>query len=352
MNFVARLNASGETKLAGKWITFVKLRQPDQWLVQHDDGWLSQLVSVHRVEAGSVRTLSVVAIPTGDVLDPCRVAVHICQVSGTCYFNAAVNQCCLGTRMARLTLKAVRAQVALCTEAERRTFFEDALDLSACPAQFTRLDVLRLLYALVSPLSPTKLAADLVGTKPQYNVTAEAIYALGFRRRASGDPGDQEVGHEGGDTAAALQALFGQLGIGWYGLSGQSQDPDVVALPVTSNRRTTVRVKGSPYDLQSCAILLIFSRTEQHAVTGFFCGKRPYICDSSVGVVVPFDWPSWTGKYKPKAMAEAFREQFNYHARQTPGQLTLDPKLVEIEYGLYVRRAAAEAPPAKKPRLT
>ena len=227
--WLVHLNATSETKVTGKWIDFWRLKYPDQWLVQHHDGYERQLVSVHRVEAGSVRTLSVVVMPSFDVFDTCRVAIHVCQTSGTCYFHTAVNMCCLGTEMARLTMKGIEAQVALCTEAERKLFFEEGLNLTVCPASFTKLDVLRLLYALVSPLSPTKLAADIVATQTNYNVMAEAIYALGFRSRTrDNNPEYLRVGHVGGQVDDALGQLFLLLGISFGAEHRYPANPDVI----------------------------------------------------------------------------------------------------------------------------
>lgn len=355
---LARLNRSDQTKLAGQYITFLKLRQPNQWLVQHDEEWLGQLLSVHVVEPGSVRTVSVMHVKYSEPWDPCHVAVNVCQVSGTCYFNTAINQLCLGNQLARLTLDAVHAQVALCTEAQQKSFFRDPLDLTVCPAQFTRLDVLRLLYALVCPASPTKLAAGIFGTKPQYNVTAEAIYAVGHRRRAANNAGTADVGSAGGDPAAALADLMKMLGIrayihiGLLPMVGHHKDDVDVLLYGASER--TVRHNGHLYDLDTCAVT-VYTDGEAHSMTGFICEGTGMVCESNTGAVVPFDWLRWLRRHvtAPRKTAKAFSDVWLDTAQRLGLQEGLPFERVtslDLMYGVYVKRAA-ESPAAKRQRV-
>ena len=97
-----------------------------------------------------------------------------------------------------------------------------------------------------------------------------------------------------------------------------------------------MRAHGSRYVLQSCALLLV-SDTDLHSVTGFFCRGEPYICDSDLGIVVPFDWLKWTRRRDRTRMTKSYRRRFDYHAKQTLGY-TSRVKMVQIHFCLFVKK--------------
>lgn len=257
-----------------------------------------------------------------DTSTRCEIVGVIRQLSGTCYFNAAINILCLGARTSKQVLSAILLQISYLPYLAKMKFYQTPLDLNQCPSQFSWLDTLRLFYAIISRDSPTKLTAAPVNTS--YNITAEAIYASEFRRRTLSN----NMAHEGGHTQDSVLHLLKRLGIICL------EDPhDLRAIPISvkmilkSNPQLRVLRAGHVnYVLDCCCVRMSYERGDGHVMAAIYCDGRPTLVDSATGTGLMFPWDSTSEQ-------ELTRFLRLHEQAHTEDKLHKATK----EYGLYVR---------------
>lgn len=294
---IESMQRSGQKSLESDGLKVVQQR-PGTWLVQKRlpvSAWArlsgqrgkSQVEMVKQTASG-LAVVSCHLYQAGYQLSSCVVAGVIRQLSGTCYFNTAVNQLCLGVLTSQLVLHAIQAQVTAMTDEQKMLFYDIPLDFTACPLKFTWLDTIRLFYALTSQDSPTKL--EDVSITPGFNVMAQAIYASGHRNKNNT--------HEGGDALDALQSLLGKLDITFcvvYEEQGAirvvkstATDPQVL-ITLDFRGQRTLTFNNSQYVLDSGGLAFILGKGG-HAVTGVFCDGAPMVVETNSGLVIPVQW--------------------------------------------------------------
>ena len=290
------MDEAGLKRLVGETLSVLKLKGVGSWLFQQKLGAVAQTATVVRVREGVLLEVSSKYFRNGPVLDPCDVALVLTQVTGTCYFNAAIHMLCLGPQSGSRVLRAVYGQVKLLSKAEQDVFETQPINLSTCPAKFSWLDVLRVFYAVLVPDSPSRWHDNpLNNMEAAWNLPAEIIYTVGHRRRHKTNAGTKQVGTEGGYSLEALTDLCGRLGIS----CGPQPPAEFLTMKYSyvderiDFTPETIRRLEPEYALDSCGIVISYTeggrRMGMHAISGTFCEGNPIMVDSH-GLMARCDW--------------------------------------------------------------
>ena len=279
-------------------VRFTRLPGENCWAVQRPlvRGWFAAnkvLVQVIRVDRFlHVSELIATRVYTsGYKLNPCYARGVILQLSGTCYFNTVINQLCLSQRTSSIILAAMKNHVSSLSPEEQHEFYNVPLSLDVCPASFTWLHTLRVMYAIICPNGPTMLASRVNGIKPKYNIIQKMVYASGERQLGESATGGLPVG--------ALKNLLRKLGIPFGELSYEMpfppSKPDILAhsYPDTpENIKREVLHQGELYDVDSCAIAATNKRKVMsgHAMAGILCNGEASIVESNTGATLEGNW--------------------------------------------------------------
>ena len=290
-NLITKEYANGSIK-------FTRLPGLNCWAVQRPlvRGWFAAnkvLVQVIRVD----RLLHVSELiatrvyKSGYKLNTCYARGVILQLSGTCYFNTVINQLCLSQRTSSIILAAMKNHVSSLSPEEQHEFYNVPLSLDVCPASFTWLHTLRVMYAIICPSAPTLLASRVNGIKPKYNIMEKMVYASGERQL-----GEKAAG---GLPVDAMRTLLRKLGIPSGELSYQQHfavtKPDILlySYPHTPEAiKREVLYQGELYDVDSCAIAAMNKRKlmSGHAMAGILCNGEASIVESNTGATLAGNW--------------------------------------------------------------
>ena len=318
-------------------IRITRLPGVNCWAVQRPlaKGWFGAdkvLVQVIRVD-GALHVSEVIATrvyKSGYKLNTCYARAVILQLSGTCYFNTVINQLCLSQRTASIILGAMKNQVSSLSPEEQHVFHNLPLSLDVCPASFTWLDTLRVMYAIICPSAPTLLASRVNGIRPKYNVMERMVYASGERKL-----GEKA---SGGLPVEAMTTMLGKLGIpsgelSWRTHSAASK-PDILVHSYPGRVQREVLYNGERYDVDSCAIAAIKRRRVGHGMAGIMCNGEASIVESNTGATMAGNWVG--------VSMDQLRDHVNklFHQHGFAKDMYAD---ATVHAAIYVRRSATGA---------
>lgn len=324
----------------GKDVWAIQITEPSSWTV-----WKPKSTVFTVARTGSVvKELSRRQFGHGYQFDTCPMLGIIKQISGTCYFNTAVNQLCLGKRCGPVVLKAVLTQVDALDAVQRETFHTMPLGVEvSCSMDW--LDVLRLFYAIICPTSPSRSYMDALALDSmslsyidrQANITKQAVWGSGLKHR-------QEKA-DNGHPDTALTHMLGLLKIpvshvlDHGGLTQYRQPPGADIVMVTSRELFPtsppfISLNNTQYALDSAAIAAKMA-TGDHALTGLFCAGGPGLVDSNIGNFFPCNWLAGGGAQVTACINQAYRQALDNN---------MWCRKVYMVFTVYVRKDAPGAP--------
>lgn len=310
------------------------------WAVQRpmSRGWFGSnkvLVQVIRVDNGNdiKEVIATRVYKSGYKLNTCYARAVILQLSGTCYFNTVINQLCLSQRTASIILGAMKNQVSSLSAAEQHEFYNVPLSLDVCPASFTWLDALRVMYAIICPSAPTLLASRVNGVRPKYNIMAQMVYASGERKR------NEKA--SGGEPTEALINMLKKLGITSGNLAykqyGAPKVPDILLHSYPHEKiQKEILHQGELYDVDSCSLAAMNKRKfmSGHAMAGIMCNGEASIVESNTGATMR---ANWVGASEAQLTAHINKL---FHQHGGPRDMYED---ATVYAAIYVKRSATGA---------
>lgn len=339
---------AGVERLAKRGITVFQLPHHHSWAAQIaiQPGWFrwraNTVVKVFTLDMYGIKLSSSRTFASGFSIDTCHVVGSIRQVSGTCYFNSAVNQLCLGRRCGSLLLQGMDTIYRGLQPHEKHTFLHIPLD--ACKKEWDGLDVLRVFHAILCSQAPTKwMRQGLFGVDVNnaHNISSKIVHASSFREPSeSAEAGhSEEVIYYFLVTMQITCAYAKNKSAGWPVMCqafdqrfGRTADVLIVGLPM--HTMPTVIFEDEEYDLDSCSISCATTKHEQaHSLSGVFCADKAGTVDSNLGFFHVFDWIS--------AGPQALLAHVNLTYRQAGKHVEFCS--CRIRYLLYVRRLATGA---------
>ena len=317
----------------------IQITEPVSWKVWNPK---SNVFTVTRT--GSTLTeLSRRQFGHGYQFDSCMMMGIIKQISGTCYFNTAVNQLCLGKRCGPVVLKAVQTQVDTMDSVDKDVFYNLPLAVNTT-CSMNWLDVLRLFYAIICPTSPSRAYMNALALNSmslryvnrQANITKQAVWGSGFRNK------QKKV--DGGHPDTVLVHMLRLLKIPIIhvldhgGVTRYSHLPGADIVMVTSRdvfplSPPVISLNDTVYELDSAALGAKMA-TGDHALTGLFCGGGPGLVDSNIGNFFPCNWLTGGAVKVTACINEAYRQVLENEMRC---------RTVYLVFTLYVKKNAPGA---------
>ena len=324
----------------GRDVWAIQISEPLSWTV-----WKPKSTVYTVMKAGStLKELSRRQYGHGYQFDTCPMLGIIKQISGTCYFNTAVNQLCLGKRCSPVVLKALQTQVDTLDHMQRDKFYKVPLGVEvSCSMDW--LDILRLFYAIICPTSPSRsymntMALDSMSLSyinRQANVTKQAVWGSGLRsRQEKADDGhpDRAFTHMLALLKIPVTHVLDHGGVTQYRQQPGADVVMVISREVFPNSAPIINLAGTQYALDSAAIAAKMA-TGDHAVTALFCGGGPGLVDSNIGNFYPCNWLTGGAVQVTACINSAYRQALDDD---------MSCRKVYMIFSVYVRYDAPGAP--------